>query len=252
MWRVARRPRWILALLLTLGVAAIFVALSQWQISRSIEQAVVIERNTETVLPLDEIATPQSGVTTEASGQLVTLRASYSAGDFTVLSGRVNRGTEGYWLVGHAIEATSGASIAVGLGWAPTAEEARAAAAGVPVGTELQLSGRYLVSEPSGDDDYQSGERSAMAVATLINEWTDTATPVFGGYLVAETAPEQLTTIDSPRPEQSVELNWLNIFYAVEWVVFAGFAVFLWWRFVRDAWEREELEREELEQAELN
>lgn len=36
----------------------------------------------------------------------------------------------------------------------------------------------------------------------------------------------------------------LNLFYAVEWVVFAGFAIFLWWRFVRD----EHLRRENPEQ----
>ncbi|WHF22480.1 hypothetical protein QJS66_20905 [Kocuria rhizophila] len=35
----------------------------------------------------------------------------------------------------------------------------------------------------------------------------------------------------SPRTRPS---RALNLFYAVEWVVFAGFAIFLWWRFVRD------------------
>ena len=34
-------------------------------------------------------------------------------------------------------------------------------------------------------------------------------------------------------------MNWLNVFYALEWVVFAGFAVFLWFRLVKDAVERE-------------
>jgi hypothetical protein len=43
-----------------------------------------------------------------------------------------------------------------------------------------------------------------------------------------------------------VALNWLNVFYAVEWVVFAGFAIFLWYRLVRDAVERE---REAAEEA---
>jgi surfeit locus 1 family protein len=38
------------------------------------------------------------------------------------------------------------------------------------------------------------------------------------------------------------------VFYAVEWVVFAGFAVFLWYRLVRDAVERE---RDEAAAAEL-
>jgi surfeit locus 1 family protein len=46
-----------------------------------------------------------------------------------------------------------------------------------------------------------------------------------------------------------VALNWLNIFYAVEWVIFAGFAIFLWYRLARDAWERELEELEELEQT---
>ena len=55
--------------------------------------------------------------------------------------------------------------------------------------------------------------------------------------------------ISSPPPEQSVELNWLNIFYAVEWVVFAGFAVYLWYRLVRDAVERERDEAGEAAEA---
>ena len=33
-------------------------------------------------------------------------------------------------------------------------------------------------------------------------------------------------------------INWLNLFYAVEWVVFAGFAIFFWYRLVRDDWEK--------------
>ena len=31
----------------------------------------------------------------------------------------------------------------------------------------------------------------------------------------------------------------MNIFYAIEWVVFAGFALYLWWRFLRDDVNRE-------------
>ena len=38
-WAVARRPRWIAALLLCLGIAAGFAGLGQWQLSRSIDNA---------------------------------------------------------------------------------------------------------------------------------------------------------------------------------------------------------------------
>jgi len=33
-------------------------------------------------------------------------------------------------------------------------------------------------------------------------------------------------------------VNWLNLFYAAEWVVFAGFALFIWWRLVKDDYRR--------------
>jgi cyanate permease len=37
----------------------------------------------------------------------------------------------------------------------------------------------------------------------------------------------------------------LNIFYAIEWAVFAVFAFYIWWRMVRDAYEREQEEEAE-------
>ena len=41
------------------------------------------------------------------------------------------------------------------------------------------------------------------------------------------------------NPSSEVSVNLLNLFYAVEWVVFAGFAVFLWYRLVKDVVEEE-------------
>ena len=67
----------------------------------------------------------------------------------------------------------------------------------------------------------------------------ETQVSVYNGYVVSATPPPGLETISAPPPDTSVELNWLNLFYAAEWVIFAGFAVFLWWRLVRDVWERE-------------
>ena len=236
MLRIALRPRWIALLTLVLAIAAGFVVLSQWQLSRSVERASVVGRDTETVVALDSIAKPQSGVTTEAAGRLARVSAEFITEDFSVLSGRLNDDVEGYWLIGHAVT-PEGTSLAVALGWAATTSEARAAVGRIPAGETLE--GRYLATEPPADDDFEQGERSAMAVATLINEWSRPPAAVYGGYLVMGEAPSGLDRIDAPAPSQEVVLNWLNIFYAVEWVVFAGFAVFLWWRFVRDEWERE-------------
>ena len=236
MLRIALRPRWIALLLLVLAIAAGFVLLSQWQLSRSVERASVVGRDTETVVALDTIAKPQSGVTTDAAGRLARVSAEFVADDFSVLSSRRNNGVEGYWLVGHAVT-PEGTSLAVALGWAATEDEARAAVNDVSQSETLE--GRYLATEPPADDDFEQRERSAMAVVTLINEWSQPPAAVYGGYLLLGEAPSGLDEIYAPAPSDEVVLDWLNVFYAIEWIVFAGFAVFLWWRFVRDEWERE-------------
>ena len=247
MWKVARRPQWIAGLILTLAVAAAFVLLSQWQVSRSIEHATVIERDTETAVALDTVATPQSGVTEVSDGQRVRVDASYVSGDFGLLEGRSNGGTAGYWVTGHA-STTDDSALAIALGWAPTKDAAQSAIDILTKETPAphELTGRYLATESPADDDFEHGQRSTMSVAALINEWVDPVDSVYGGYVVLDRAPAGLTKIDSPKPVTSVELNWLNVFYAIEWVVFAGFAIYLWWRFVRDAWEREEEEKAQL------
>lgn len=236
MWAVARRPRWIAALLLALVIAAGFAALSQWQLARSVESATVVVRATETVVPLESVAKPDGPVTSVSAGQLVSTSGTAVAGDYVVLSGRVNLGSMGYWVVEH-VETDGGPSLAVALGWAKDADVAASIAAGLD-GGPTQVSGRYLPTEAPQDTDFEHSD-SAMSTAALVNQWVDAAPSVYSGYVVSTTAPAGLTPIDSPRPQDEVTLNWLNVFYAIEWVIFAAFAVYLWYRLVRDAWERE-------------
>lgn len=256
-WEVARRPRWILALLLALVIAGAFAALGQWQLSRSVESAVAPDQQTEVLVELATVAEPQRPVTTRASGQSVTVVAGFVPGDYVVLSDRINVAGPGYWVVGHAIDA-DGASLAVALGWAPDRDAAASAIRSLestaprpstpPSTLQLPtLQGRYLPSESPQESDFEAGQRSRLAVSELINLWRDAPERVYGGYLISAAAPPGLETIDAPPPSTEVSLNLLNIFYAVEWVIFAGFAVFLWYRLVRDAWEAEEDELSNVE-----
>lgn len=238
MLRIALRPRWIAALVLALAVAAGFALLSQWQLSRSVATGTVVERPTETVLPLAEVAQPQEPIRTEADGQLVTVTGEFVTGDNLVLSDRINGGQPGYWVVAH-FTTDGGAGLAVALGWTPDQEEAASVSSSFDAG-EATVTGRFVVDEAPQTTDFQHGAHSTLSAADLVNLWPD-ADPggIYNGYVVASHPADGLTKIDSPRPATTVELNWLNIFYAAEWVIFAGFAVFLWWRLVRDVWIRE-------------
>lgn len=241
MWKIARRPRWIAALALALAVAAGFALLSQWQLARSVSTGTVVDRSTETIRPLAEVATPQSPVTTASDGQLVIVDGEFVAGDYLVLSDRLNGGESGYWVVGH-LSADNGAGVAVGLGW--TADEAEAASVARSLaGGHAEVNGRYVADEAPQETDFEHGKLSTLSVAALVNLW-EVADPsgVYGGYIVSDSPAAGLVAIDSPRPVVEIELNWLNLFYAAEWVIFAGFAIFLWWRLVKDAWERAQAE----------
>ncbi|UTT61420.1 SURF1 family protein [Microcella humidisoli] len=237
-WRVARRPRWIAALLLALGVAGGFAALGQWQLERSLESTVVDERETESPVPLESVAEPQQVMTTDASGRLVTVSGEWMPGDDLVVTGRLSgddgsgaAGEPGDWVIRHVVT-EGGASLAVAVGYGPVG----AGIPTLPVG-EADLTGRYVPSESPQISDFEAGERTAIAVAELVNLWAEPG-PVFSGYLVLDDAPAGLETIAAPPPEQQTELNLLNLFYAIEWVIFGGFAIYLWWRLVRDEQEK--------------
>ena len=81
----------------------------------------------------------------------------------------------------------------------------------------------------------------------MINFWPLEKPKVYPGFVVSEQAlyGAKDTTAESivigVRQTQT-ELNWLSAFYAAEWIIFSGFALFLWGRLVQD--ERKRIEGE--------
>jgi len=248
------RPRWIGALLLALVLAGGFAWLGQWQLERAVESGKVIDAPSETVLPLASVAKPGGPITDVATGQLVTLDGSFVPTDYQLLEGRLNRGRAGWWVVAHLTLAEPGAdgkpvAMAVARGWTAdksTAESVVARLSAQPA-TDQTIVGRLLPTEAPEvpADKKHPTVMSTMSVAALYNLWTGVDdTDVYSAYVVDRTAPQGLDRIDSPPPIQQNTLNWLNIFYAAEWIIFAGFAIFFWYRLVKDAKEKEDELRE--------
>jgi cytochrome oxidase assembly protein ShyY1 len=242
-WKLARTPRWIGFLVFALAVAAGFAALGQWQLSRAVASGTVVVRPTETVVPLESVAEPQEPVTSKAAQQLVSVSGTFVPNTGSVLVNRLNGGESGYWVMAE-FQTDAGPSAAVALGWAADKSAATSVAAVLPTG-EVELTARLLSSEDPSLDDFESGERQTASVAALVNEWPVAPESVYSGYLVDRSAPAGLTVIDAPKPTPDSSLNLLNVFYAIEWVVFAGLAIFMWYRLLKDAYEREIEEAED-------
>lgn len=238
---IARRPRWIAALVLALAVAATFAALGQWQIGRAVQNAVVSGPDTERAVPLSQVDRPQTGVSNAEAGRMVTVTGRFLPGNTALVSDRFRVGVQdglggatGWWTVGRILT-TSGASLVVAMGWAPTRAKAAEAAGNLPTG-EVRLRGRYSPSDQPETDDPARRARTVVAVPALLNEWPNPGR-YYGGYLVSTTGLAGLQRIVSPAPQQESQLGLLNLFYAVEWAIFGGFALYLWYRLVKDALE---------------
>jgi cytochrome oxidase assembly protein ShyY1 len=257
---VMLRPRWLALLAFSLVVAGVLAWLGQWQLGRAVDTAPAEPGQTEIVQPLADVAQPGAYLPEPLVGQRVEASGRWIAPDFLVVSSRFNDDVEGYWVTGQLrLDGTAvPTSIAVALGWTRDASAAERAAQTLRAQAEadpdavVAVTGRLISDEgpgrPPAGADPQTMTR--MSPAALLGRWTDIdGVSVYRPYLTSQTALGPLDAIDSPAPDERSRVNWLNIFYAAEWAVFAGFALYLWYRLARDAWEKEV---EDLEDAEAD
>ncbi|GAA5147626.1 SURF1 family protein [Microbacterium pseudoresistens] len=246
------RPRWLGLLGLCLVVAGVFAWLGQWQLGRAVDTDPPEPGATERVVPLEDVLPPGTYLDARSEGQKVAVHGHWVPGDFLVVASRFNDGAEGYWVTGQLriADAETPTSLAVAIGW--VADE-KAAASAVDAlekhadGSDVELTGRLITDEgvapPPRTDPQRLGR---MSPAALLSRWHDVeGLSVYRPFLTAAEPLGGTVAISSPAPDEGTSVNWLNIFYAAEWAVFAGFAFYLWYRLGKDAWEREVEEFEE-------
>jgi len=247
---VMLRPQWLGMLALSLVVAGVFAWLGQWQLGNAIDTSPPPPGMTEEVRPLADVAQPGEYLPEPLVGQRVETVGRWIPGDFLVVSARVNDGVEGYWVTGQLrlADTPEPTSVAVAVGWAADRASAEAAASALSAEAAadpdalVEISGRLISDEgpalpPPGADPE---EITRMSPPALLSQWHDIeGLSVYRPYITSWVALGGLEEISSPAPEEGGAVNWLNLFYAAEWAVFAGFAFYMWYRLARDAWEKE-------------
>src|SRR5699024_12293072 len=74
------------------------------------------------------------------------------------------------------------------------------------------------------------GVGTEHAAAVLIDEWGG---PMYSGYIGQISPAEGLVPMPEAESESSRNLNWQNIGYTAQRMLFGGFFLYLWWRSVR-------------------
>lgn len=223
---LAPRLWWGHLLVLVAVVAAALLGYWQveaWQTKRDAEA-----RDLTQVEPraLEDVMGPDDAFPGEQVGQPVTVRGTW-LDDTVFVEGREHDGVDGYWMV-KALLLDDGAAIPVVLGWSADHEPMTLPSA------EADLVGWLQPPEGTGatDDDPTDDVLPQLRTADLVQR---VDVDLYGAYVIAQDGVAGLPPGDlEALPEASKFTAVRNLLYGLEWWVFGGFAVFLWWRWVRD------------------
>lgn len=217
--KVALTPKWIGALLAALAIAASFAALGQWQLDRAFVKN--HQATQSPAVPLEELTQPGQPFETVNKARLVNIEVK-AVEILGRVANRTQKGQTGYWQIGLAT-LTNNTKIVIAYDF----QTKDSYLPFIPVG---KRQGNYLPSEEP--QTHKAKLFQSLSVEQLINLSENKTGRIYSGFVaLSDDIPGNAIAIDSAS---NTEVNALNVFYAIEWTLFAGFAVFLWWRLVQD------------------
>lgn len=241
MWRTATRPKWLALLAAVVVVLIVFAQLGLWQLDvardRGHEEALQEAREAPSV-ELTGVLSPHTPMTGDLMGRTVTVSGTYDASGQVVITDRRLGDQTGYWVVTPLVVQPTGARLAVIRGFLTDPNAAPAP----PEGT-VSLAGMLASSEsaPNKPTALPSGQMQTIDLAELVNEWPG---QLYNAILFPSSQQPPSTGVTHiPPPDLSPDgFAWRNLAYALQWWIFALFALYMWWRMVREEHDREQLE----------
>ena len=257
MLRTALKPRWLGLFALLVLLVVTFVQLGFWQLHVAQDKGLADAlRHAREARPtaIDTVVGPHQKFPNPQSNRAVTAVGTYAASEQFLVGPRRLDGRTGWWVVTPIVVEETGARLAVVRGFATDP----AAAAAIPAG-RLEVEGSLAPGEsptpaPSGSAARAGGLEvlGSLDLSILVNRWPG---DLYNAFVFAQTertptgagVPATAGLQHVPPPEVTGGLKWRNATYALQWWVFAGFAVFMWFRMVRDDAHREREAREQRE-----
>ena len=211
--------------------------LSAWQHGREAEARDLSEA---APVALTQAMGPDDPFPGQYVGQPVELRGTWVPASTLYVADRTHDGERGYWVMTPVVlDGGDGSAVPVVRGWSPDA-------ASEAVAGDVELTGWLQPSEGSGlpDTDASDDVIPEMRVASVTQR---VDADLYSGFVVtrdASSGTEGLAAVSPDSiPSVSAVTSLRNLLYAVQWWVFGGFAVYVWWRWCRDTVEA--LEREQ-------
>jgi surfeit locus 1 family protein len=229
------RPRFWPGHLAMVVCVAIAAGLGLWQYDAWHQHRADAARDLANNPPvaLGTVMTGDSPFPGRSVGQPVTFTGRWVGGNVYV-SDRVENGRKGYWVVTALLVDRTRSAMPVVRGWWPDTTLPAPTGAASVTGWLEPTEGSGPIDENAHDDVIPM-----MRIASLV-EHVDA--DLYSGFVIARDIPSQegITYVPAvSRPGVSAFTGLRNLFYAVEWWLFGGFALFIWVRWCRDSWDQE-------------
>ena len=219
-------------LLLAVLVVGAFIQLGRWQLGVAEDKAAteaIAAAASRPVVPLETLLRPHQPFPNLESTRRVQVVGQYESGQVLV-GGRRLDGVNGIWVITPFRVSATGGVLGVLRGFVTDPAEATDPPAG-----ELTLTGGLAPGEsPYVGPELPAGQMGSVDLSVLVNEWPG---DLYNAFIFLETQEPStagaLTKV--PTPTVEADLNWRNLAYALQWWAFAVFALWMWWRMVRQA-----------------
>lgn len=237
-WRTAMKPKWLALLAAVLVVLVLFATLGLWQldVARDRNHAEAVER--ARALPpvaLTDALSPHATMPGDLAGRTVTLTGSYEPQRQLIITDRRLHGEPGYWVVTPVVVEPGGARLAVVRGF--TADPSSVPP---PQPGPVRFTGMLAPGESAPNDPVAlpAGRMQTVDLAVLVNEWPGR---LYNAMLfpTSQTPAAGTQPAHIPPPDFTADgFAWRNLAYALQWWIFALFALYMWWRMVREEHQR--------------
>lgn len=219
-------------------------ALGVWQLGSWQEQREAAARDltTSDPVPLTDVMGPDDTFPGSDVGRPVTVEGTWVPSGTVYVANRSDGDENGYWVVTPlAVTAADDPAMLIVRGWTPDPGSAPAAPEGA--GT---VTGWLQPGEGTGEVD-DDPDDDVIPQLRLGNALQHVDQDLYGGYVVMDPGrPHTNAADDTLRPAsldalpKSGRFTALrNFLYAIQWWVFGGFVVVVWWRHCRDLLEAE-------------
>ena len=225
-------PRYWGLHLLAIVLVGIAVGLGVWQYDawQAHRNAKAADLTHAEPVPLEEVIGPDDPFPGTKVGQPVTVEGTWVPEGTVYVSGRVQDGEDGYWVVTPlAVDGTDDAALPIVRGWVADPADAPAPPTG-----HATLDAWLQPPEGTGevDTDPTDDVLPQLRIADVIQHVDQ---DLYGAYGVAMEPAAGLEPASVEQlPDVGAFTGIRNLLYAIEWWFFGLFAAFIWWRWVTE------------------